>query len=62
MWQPVTTAPFEEELELAVIDAQGAAHVLVFPCRRTIGGWINAATQKRVEIEPTHWRHWEERS
>ncbi len=32
-WQPVTSAPFDRDLELAVIDA-GGIHALEFPCRR----------------------------
>lgn len=32
-WQPVTSAPFDRSLELAVIDS-GGAHKLVFPCHR----------------------------
>jgi hypothetical protein len=45
------------DLELAVIDASGEPHALVFPCRRMLG-WINAKTKKRVEAYPTHWRGW----
>lgn len=56
-WQPVSTAPFERDLELAVIAADGV-HVLVFACRRVSDGWINAATRKQSEVYPTHWREW----
>jgi hypothetical protein len=31
-------------------------NALAFPCRRILGGWINARTQER--IDPTHWRRW----
>ena len=31
MWQPISTAPYDRNLELAVID-HGGEHVLVFPC------------------------------
>jgi hypothetical protein len=58
MWQSISTAPFERDLELAVIDNDGEPHALVFPCRRTLGGWIDAATKRRVEVLPTHWREW----
>ena len=56
-WHPVSTAPFDRDLELAVID-QGGEHVLVFPCRRILSGWINPATKQRIEVRPTHWREW----
>jgi hypothetical protein len=57
MWQPVSNAPFNKDLELAVIDHEGT-HALVFACRRTLIGWINSSTRERVEVCPTHWRLW----
>jgi hypothetical protein len=59
-WQPISTAPFDCDIELAVIDYQGT-HALVFPCRRILGGWIDTETKKRIEVQPTHWRGWERR-
>jgi hypothetical protein len=56
-WQPVATAPFDRDLELAVINYDGR-HALVFPCRRILGGWKNAETHKPVIVYPTHWREW----
>jgi hypothetical protein len=56
-WQPVSCAPFSEELELAVIDG-GSVHTLVFPCRRILGGWVKSETDARLEVYPTHWRAW----
>jgi hypothetical protein len=57
VWQPITTAPFDRDLELAVLDREGP-HALVFACRRILSGWINAETKQRVEVWPTHWREW----
>ena len=57
-WQPIIRAPFERDLELAVIDPGGAIHVLEFPCCRTFDGWLNARTRKWVDFRPTHWRDW----
>jgi hypothetical protein len=59
VWHPITTAPYERDLELAVIETDGP-HALVFPCRRVLGGWINAHTSERIEVRPTHWRPWPE--
>jgi hypothetical protein len=59
MWQPITTAPFDRDLELAVIDRNGP-HVLVFPCRRILGGWMKAESGERIDVRPTHWRFWQE--
>jgi hypothetical protein len=57
MWQTIDTAPNDQDIELAVI-LRGEVHALVFPCRRTPGGWMNARTRKPVEVAPTHWRAW----
>jgi hypothetical protein len=58
-WQSVVAvpAPFNVDLELAVLDSQGI-HALVFPCRRIVGGWIKAQTKERMDVRPTHWRQW----
>jgi hypothetical protein len=60
MWQPISTAPFERDGGLAVIDKDGP-HVLVFPCRQIAGGWMNAESKKRIDVHPTHWREWVEK-
>jgi hypothetical protein len=57
MWQPITTVPLDRTLELAVLDADGE-HVFAFPCWRAPHGWIDAVTQRRLDVRPTHWREW----
>jgi hypothetical protein len=58
-WKLIDTAPFERDLELAVIDG-GGTQVVAFPCRRvTDNGWLDAETNKQIYyIRPTHWRDW----
>lgn len=58
-WKLINTAPFERDLELAVIDGKGT-QVVAFPCRRLRDdGWLDVETNKRVYyIRPTHWRDW----
>lgn len=58
-WQAVLSAPFDCDLQLAVISG-GEAHMLVFPCRRILHGWISAETKKVLNVRPTHWREWHE--
>ena len=58
MWQQVSTAPFDRDLELAVIDDDGP-HALVFPCRRILNGWMKVETKERLDVRPTHWRDWQ---
>lgn len=58
-WKPISTAPFDRDLELAVLDGR-EAHALVFPCRRILSGWVKAATNDRINVSPTHWREWQD--
>ena len=57
-WRPIASAPFDRDLQLAVIEGE-QVHVLVFPCRRTTRGW-RTGIEKLVDINPSHWRYWEE--
>jgi hypothetical protein len=59
MWQPISIAPFDRDIQLAVLDGEGA-HALVFPCRRILRGWIDAQSRVKVDVRPTHWRMWDE--
>ncbi|MDI1343822.1 MAG: hypothetical protein PSV22_06955 [Pseudolabrys sp.] len=61
-WLPVSIAPSDTDLEVCVIDKKGNIHALVFPVRRSGGVWINPSTKMPVDIGPTHWRKWAERS
>ncbi len=58
MWRLIVEAPFERDIELAVIDDEGI-HALVFPCQRRPDGWINALTGEMLYVDPTHWRIWQ---
>jgi hypothetical protein len=60
-WHPIATAPFDRDLELAVLEA-GNAHALVMRCRRNRHGWANASTGKPVDVDPTHWRYWRDQT
>jgi hypothetical protein len=57
MWHPISTAPFDRDLELAIIDSNGV-RAIAYPCSRVLGGWIKAEIKTRVELRPTHWRDW----
>jgi hypothetical protein len=56
-WHAISTAPFDRDLELAVLDTDGP-HALAFSCRRILHGWVKAETRKIVDVRPTHWREW----
>ena len=53
----ISNAPFDRDLELALIDANGV-HAICFPCRRVLGGWIKAEMKTPINVHPTHWRDW----
>ncbi len=50
-WQPIAIAPYDRDLELAVIDRTGA-HILVFPCHRIPAGWLKSGTNQWVDVHP----------
>jgi hypothetical protein len=56
-WHAISTAPFDRDLELAILDTDGP-HALVFPCGRILHGWVESETRKVIEVRPTHWREW----
>jgi hypothetical protein len=58
-WQPIANAPFGCDLQLSVV-GDGGIHMLVFPCRRALYGWLDTKTGALVEIHPTHWRPWDD--
>jgi hypothetical protein len=57
VWEKITVAPYDCDLEVAVIEGDHV-HPLVFACRRTPDGWIKVSTRERVAVSPTHWRRW----
>ena len=57
-WLPVSTAPADRELEVCVLDYDGMVHALVYPCHRDGADWVDPATRKPLDIQPTHWRNW----
>jgi hypothetical protein len=57
VWEKISAAPYDRDLELAVIEGD-RVYALVFACRRTASGWIKIPSMERVTISPTHWRIW----
>jgi hypothetical protein len=52
MWQPIQSAPFEAEIELAVIDREGP-HALVFPLPPGVAG-LAESRNRRENSGPSH--------
>lgn len=57
MWKEIRIAPFDRDLQLAVIEGDDV-HALVFACRRSSKDWVNSETQEIVVVRSTHWREW----
>ncbi len=60
-WHPITTAPFNRDIETRVRVAHGV-RALPFPCRLTASGWINADLGLHMAINPVEWRPWPARN
>jgi len=56
-WHPILTAPLGRNLQLSVHENE-EVHSLVFPCRQTERGWVDASKGTPVLVDPTHWREW----
>lgn len=54
-WREIATAPFDREIELAVIDDR--VGVLHRSCVRHGDGWLDAQTFAPVTVRATHWRY-----
>ena len=61
-WLLVSIAPPDMNLEVGVMDKRGDVVALVFPVRRRGTDWVDAVTKNRIDIMPTHWRKWTERT
>ena len=52
-WREIATAPFDREIELAVISGEVG---MLRCCIRHGDNFLDAETLRPVEIEATHWR------
>jgi hypothetical protein len=59
MWKAVhlKEIPKDRDLRLGVLDGD-TVHALVFPCRLRGQFWVDAKTDRQVEVSPTHWQEW----
>jgi hypothetical protein len=55
-WNPIESAPPDEDIALQVTDGRGAPYTLQWPCRRTAAGWINSTKGTPLEVTPVKWR------
>jgi hypothetical protein len=55
-WNPIETAPLDEDVALQVTDGRGGPYTLQWPCRRAASGWINSRKGTPLEVTPVRWR------
>jgi len=57
-WHRASTAPYNQELEVRILDNEEIV-TLEFPCLRTNEeSWINVDLGTVIAIEPVQWRAW----
>ena len=60
-WRTAATAPYNQELELRVLEAEGV-QCLSHPClQNNDGQWINVDLGTELKIQPLQWRPWRRR-
>jgi hypothetical protein len=55
-WNPMETAPFDEDIALQVTDGRSGPYTLHWPCRLTSSGWINSRKGTPLEVTPVRWK------
>jgi hypothetical protein len=53
-WQPIQTAPTDQNLRLRVVNDAGVSYDLTFPCVRTEKGFVTPKGTV-LQVTPTHW-------
>jgi hypothetical protein len=60
-WNPIESAPFDEDIAVQVTDGRGAPYAIQWPCRLTATGWINSRKGNPLEVAPVSWRPYHSR-
>jgi len=55
-WQPIHTAPLDQDVTLIVTDGRGEPYVLNVPCRLTAAGWVSSLKRTPLAVTPLQWR------
>jgi hypothetical protein len=55
-WNPIETAPLDEDVGLEVTDGLGARYRLPYRCRLTASGWISSSKGTALAVTPVKWR------
>jgi hypothetical protein len=55
-WNPIESAPFDEDVTLQVTDGRGGPYRLPNPCRLTASGWISSSKRTPLAVTPVKWK------
>ena len=55
-WNPIDSAPFDEDVNLEVTDGNGARYRLPSACRLTASGWVSSSKGTPLVVTPVKWR------
>jgi hypothetical protein len=56
-WQPIDSAPLDEDVSLMVTDGRGGeAYRLPYPCRHTAAGWVSSSKGSLQTVTPLKWK------
>jgi hypothetical protein len=55
-WNPIETAPLDEDVTLEVTDGRGGPYRLPNPCKRTASGWVSSSKGTPLAVTPVRWK------
>jgi hypothetical protein len=55
-WNPIESAPFDEDVSVQATDGRGGPYTLPNPCRLTTSGWVSSNKGTPLAVTPVKWR------
>ena len=57
-WNPIESAPLDEDLTLQVTDGRGKSYTLLNPSRLIAAGWVSSGKGTPLAVTPVKWRRY----
>jgi hypothetical protein len=57
-WQPIESAPLDEDVTLQVTDGRGKPYILVNASKLTAAGWVSSGKGTPLAVTPVKWRRY----
>jgi hypothetical protein len=55
-WNPIESAPFDEDVTLQVTDGRGGPYPIPYPCKLTAAGWVSSSKGTPLAVTPLQWK------